>query len=147
MDPPVPCAQSCFLIRMWERENMDDSARKTIFLFFLSEESALLSSGWVLRWNVAELKFCAWNILKQRMFLHFCWLCFLVFCCRVVLGFRSWWAHKRNYINNPLSSTVAPLNVNPTVTNFTVSRLIQSFNSPKHKHWQTVVHCFKSGAF
>ncbi|KAI4813614.1 hypothetical protein KUCAC02_002848, partial [Chaenocephalus aceratus] len=30
VDPPVRCAQSCFLVRMWERENMDDFARKTM---------------------------------------------------------------------------------------------------------------------
>ena len=63
VDPPVPCAQSCFLIRMWEHENMDDSTSKTsegflfFFVFFRSEELVLLSSGRVLWWNVAELKF------------------------------------------------------------------------------------------
>lgn len=47
---------------MWERENMDDSARKTshvsfLFFFSVSEASHSLSSGWASWWNVAELKY------------------------------------------------------------------------------------------
>lgn len=66
VDPPVPCAQSCFLIRMWEHENMDDSTtsktREVFFCFFFNrtKSSVCLSyyppDGFYMG-NVTELKF------------------------------------------------------------------------------------------
>lgn len=64
------------------------------FIFFLSEESVLLSSGWVLRWNVAELTF--WKALmclkypgtKQMLSSRFLLALFsCVLQLNVVLGF------------------------------------------------------------
>lgn len=56
LDPPVPGAQSCFLIRLWECENMAESRGKTnhgfcFFVFSLSEESVVLPTGRVLWWK------------------------------------------------------------------------------------------------
>lgn len=68
---------------MWERENMDDSARKTSFFSLIGRVGLIIlrMGSW---WNVAELEFCASNIWGTKDVLTSCVFVGFVFpgfCC------------------------------------------------------------------
>lgn len=90
VDPPVPCAQSCFLVRMWEHENENDSTSKTsegffLLLFMIGRVSLIiLRMGFVLEFGRDEIvKSVDLPQISQNKrcapFLCFCWLHFRVF--------------------------------------------------------------------
>lgn len=98
--------------------------------FFQSEESVLISSGWVLCWNVAELRFCAG---AEDVFAPCGCVGFVFSCFAIKYGFRLCvrWPHQLQTAEKQriISQTVHIAAVNHSRTHSHRRRI-------KHNHLQ-----------